>query len=130
MNRTVIGDVYLDSLGYRRYNIWYNELGLFLYVTIVLTLAYITLRCVKKERWPYYIALFHLFMHLFISFICFIYLFISFIWFIYLCIHNSLILLRCTLQGVYLRLSYQHEVIAVIFILNVRKWLLLCYYKD
>ena len=49
-NRTVIGDVYLESVGYLRYNIWYNELSLFLYIVVVLIFAYVTLRCVKKEN--------------------------------------------------------------------------------
>ncbi|XP_065906229.1 broad substrate specificity ATP-binding cassette transporter ABCG2-like [Dysidea avara] len=49
-NLTVYGDVYLRSLDYMDYNIWFNELALFLYIIVILTFAYITLRSIKKHK--------------------------------------------------------------------------------
>ena len=49
-NRTVIGDVYLDSLDYSKYHIWFNELAIFIGIVINLLTAYVQLRFIKKER--------------------------------------------------------------------------------
>jgi len=49
-NLTVYGDVYLRSLDYTNYNIWFNELALFIYIIVMLTFAYITLRSIKKHK--------------------------------------------------------------------------------
>ena len=49
-NLTVYGDIYLRSLDYTDYNIWFNELALFLYMIVILTLAYVTLRSIKKHK--------------------------------------------------------------------------------
>jgi len=49
-NLTVYGDIYLRSLDYTDYNIWFNELALFLYMFVILTLAYVTLRSIKKHK--------------------------------------------------------------------------------
>ena len=49
-NLTVYGDVYLESLGYLDYNIWYNELALFINIVVTLMFTYVALRCIKKYK--------------------------------------------------------------------------------
>lgn len=49
-DRKVVGDTYLDSLDYSKYNIWFNEMAIFIAIVINLLFAYIQLRLIKKER--------------------------------------------------------------------------------
>ena len=49
-NRKVVGDIYLDSLDYSKYSIWFNELAIFIGIVINLLIAYIQLRLIKKEK--------------------------------------------------------------------------------
>ena len=50
MARTVIGNEFLDDQSFDENNLWINELALFLFTIGFLTLAYIVLRLIKKER--------------------------------------------------------------------------------
>ena len=49
-NRTVVGDVYLDSLDFTKYDVWYNQMAVFIGVVINLIVAYISLRLIKKQK--------------------------------------------------------------------------------
>ena len=44
------GDEYLDSLGFSDYDVWYNLVALGAFNVVFLTLAYINLRVMKKEK--------------------------------------------------------------------------------
>ena len=44
------GDEYLDNLGFSDYDVWYNLVALGAFNVFFLTLAYINLRIMKKEK--------------------------------------------------------------------------------
>ena len=49
-NQTVVGGVYLESLDYTKYSVWYNQMAVFIGVVINLIIAYISLRLIEKQK--------------------------------------------------------------------------------
>ena len=49
VNETVVGDLYLESLDYSKYNIQYNEMAVLVGIIINLITAYISLRLIKSS---------------------------------------------------------------------------------
>lgn len=50
VERTIVGNEYLDDQNYDENNLWINELALFLFTVGFLTLAYVVLRLIKKDK--------------------------------------------------------------------------------
>ena len=49
-SRTIVGNEFLDDQNFSENNLWINEMALFIFTIGFLTLAYIVLRLIKKER--------------------------------------------------------------------------------